>query len=231
MGKEEYKGTEFECRTATMDGVTQTWADWCEAYGIERNTVYHRLRNGYTFEHAIKKPPKKGQRWWSTAQVTVRGETHTPDEWLKISGLTRMGALQRQYRRGMTIEEAISTPKKTELCDTVTATIDGVTRTIREWCRINGTNMGNAVSKYRATGDAVYAVLPYAEKLRYRREHNLKFDRSTGDDKYFENTMALHPTPEVVEMCTNCPYEDCISTITRCLAIKRRHEAHEDNQF
>lgn len=221
-----YKGTEFEYRRAKINGVVKTWAKWCEDMGADRLTIYKRMRRGMTFEKAILKPLKKGPNWWRTAQVTVNGETHTPDEWIEKIGISRMGAYQRQ-NRGMTLEEAITTPRKMDTADAVTATIDGVTHTIREWCIINGIRLSNACRHYKETGDAVYSVLPHREKMSYRRKHRVTIEKATPDAQDMEDTLAIHPTPEVVEMCTHCPHYDCIYTITRCLEIKRRRENGE----
>lgn len=230
-GSAKYKGVEFEYRKATIKGVTRTWAEWCDVYGMKREMVYQRMHClGYTFEKAVTKPPKKSPGWWSTAKVTARGETHTPNEWLEINGITRQAAIQRKSKRGMTMEEAVSTPQRKLLCDMVTATINGETRTMREWCEHYGVSHKAAANHYRKYGDAVYAVLPYKEKVEYRRRHVLARKRQTGEDKYFEVQMATRPTPEVVEMCTHCPHEDCVSTITRCLELKRKKEGKRAEQ-
>ena len=125
---------------------------------------------------------------------------------------------------GMSLEEAITTPRKALLCDRVTATIGGETRTIRQWCEHYGVSYKAASAQYRKYGDAVYAVLPHKEKMAYRRSHGVAAESLTSEDKYYEVQMATHPTPEVVQMCMSCPYEDCVYTITRCLELKHRRE-------
>lgn len=227
-----YRGEEFLYRTATIGGVTKTWAEWCEERGIDREIVKNRMRSGNSFEVTLNKPPKKGRDWWANGEVTINGETKSPDEWLKLSGITRMAAYQRQ-NRGMTLEEALSTPKDINTADIVSATIDGCTKTMREWCKTYGVAVKWAVQKYYKTRDAVYAVLPHREGMEYRREHGLierrepVRTRTPKCDRTIEDTLSIHPTREVVEMCTNCPYSDCISTITKCLSVKRLREKGE----
>ena len=41
-------------RFETVDGITKTIANWCREYGIENRTVYNRMRDGKTFEQALK---------------------------------------------------------------------------------------------------------------------------------------------------------------------------------
>ena len=227
-----YRGEEFLYRSATIGGVTKTWAEWCEERGIDREIVKNRMRSGNSFEIALNKPPKKGAFWWAHGEVTIDGVTRSPDEWLKLIGISRMAAYQRQ-NRGMTLEEALTTPKDNKTADIVTATIDGCTKTLREWCRINRVKVKWAVEKYYKTHDAVYAVLPHREAMEWRRAHNMPEEprparaRVIRCDRTMEDTLSIHPTREVVEMCTNCPYEDCISTITKCLSVKRLREKGE----
>lgn len=58
-----YRGEEFLYRSATIGGVTKTWAEWCEERGIDRETVKNRMRSGNSFESALIKPPKDGHCW------------------------------------------------------------------------------------------------------------------------------------------------------------------------
>lgn len=162
-----YRGYEFETNYATINGVTKTWAEWCEENGQNRSTVKNRMRRGYSFESACVKAERKNRSWWHDSQITINGVTRTPEEWRLIAGLCRQAVYQRTYRCGWTMEEALSYPK----------------------------------------GETPERVISHD-------------DEPVGDEK----ELSIHPTPEVVEMCTNCPHADCISTITRCLRQKRRKE-------
>ena len=221
-----YRGEEFVYRKATIGGVTKTWAEWCEEAGVDRLTVKNRMWHGKTFEVALQKPLKKGRDWWLKTPITINGETRTPDEWLALSGLSRMGAYQR-LNRGMKLEEALTKPKHMNTADTVTATISGETRTIREWCKINGVKVKTAIENYNDTKDPVYAVTPRREKFGYRSTHRIERKGIGKVAQYVEDDLSIHPTAEIVEMCTNCPYYDCISTISKCLATKKMKEKGE----
>ena len=129
------------------------------------------------------------------------------------------------WQHGMSVQEALTMPKRLNVSalDTESVTIGGETHTMREWCKINGVVPESAMQIYRKTGDAHYSVLDHMAKMRYRRERGEILDE---ENKWQENELSIHPTPEVVEMCTNCIHPDCTGRITRCLRLKRMREAN-----
>lgn len=221
----------------TIDGVSMTRAEWCEKYGVKYETVCSRVRRGATFERAIKKPFRKFPTMWDEP-VTLDGETLTRGEWCDRYGIGRMTVYQRMNKLGASFEKAVKMPVKkrtASIADTLTVTVDGITKTMREWCDERGLNLHAAVGNYRLTKDVYYCILPNAEKKEYRREHGIDLVALSGKTRklpeervrfttWYENELSLHPTREVVEMCTNCPHEDCIMTITHCLNLKKEKE-------
>jgi len=50
-------------RLLTFDGVTRTTSEWSEVTGIERHTLGHRVRSGWSVEDALTVPVTKANRW------------------------------------------------------------------------------------------------------------------------------------------------------------------------
>lgn len=164
----------FERNTATIDGITKTWADWCEVYGITRKAVYERMHySPRSFETAVKGRKKHNKGWWSIP-LTIEGVTKTPQEWMKEAGITRNGYYAR-LAKGFTVAEAL---------------------TIRN--------------------------------QRIEPEQHIRIGKVDMRDVKGIN-LNLNPTPEVIEMCKNCPYADCINDdVRKCLRAKRRKEKQRD---
>ena len=164
----------FEGKTATIDGVTKSWADWCAEKKIPRKTVYGRMRKGLSFEEAISRRSFRGSPFWEQ-KITHDGMTLTASQWAHRNGISSPCFFHRVKSIGMTPEEAVLTP----------------------------------VGRHGFTPDDI--------------------DLDSGIGKTFiEKELAIHPTPEVIEMCTNCKYPDCTKTIVRCLRDKRRKVKKDD---
>jgi hypothetical protein len=69
-------------RTATVQGITKTAAEWARETGLHPATIRHRLRSGIDGTIATSKPSRGWRR-----EVTINGETHTAKEWSRILGI------------------------------------------------------------------------------------------------------------------------------------------------
>lgn len=87
----------------TCDGITLPLKEWCKITGISLSAMHQRIGiHKWTHERAIKTPMKKPKTY------TYRGISHTISEWSKIANITS-GALWHRIKRGMSIEEALTT--------------------------------------------------------------------------------------------------------------------------
>lgn len=219
----KYKGYEFEVNTAVIDGVTKTWAEWCVEKGVSRALVHSRMYAGDTFENAIKrKPRERANSWWRNDKVTIDGVTKTPIAWAEEKGLSKACVYQRMYK-GMTLSEALafSPTAQEKVLDTESVEINGEKKTMREWCKVYGVKESTALQRYHKTQDPMYSVLDHNSMIRYRRKNKVGYKV----DKWYENELSIHPTSEVVEMCTNCKRPDCNGLITTCLRYWRGEAA------
>lgn len=171
MGTAKYYA--FKEKTATIDGVTKTWAEWCKEKGISRKTVYYRIKAGKSFETAISRKSLRGDAFWEK-EITHNNVTLTASEWASYNGISRQCWHSRVHKLGMTPEDAVLTP----------------------------------------VGRRGIWINPETDLTPYI------------NSRFVEEDLSLHPTPEVVEMCTNCKHKDCNGTITKCLRNKRRKEMY-----
>lgn len=86
----------------------KTAEEWCKEYSISATTVFKRMRfENMTFEEALTRPLEKtGPK---ARHYTYNGETHTLDEWARITGIKPMTIRTRLYQ-GWELGEALGTP-------------------------------------------------------------------------------------------------------------------------
>jgi hypothetical protein len=82
--------------------------------GVKANTLWRRLRAGWSVERAVSLPARTsaGRRVPSNARlITMRGETLTLSEWARRNGIAPLTALQR-VRRGWDLVGAVTVPSR-----------------------------------------------------------------------------------------------------------------------
>ena len=96
-------------RLLEANGEAHTLNEWSEITGIPYRTLYMRMsRLGMSVQEAMNMVSRKCNR----VMVTYNGETHSLTEWAEITGLGYR-CLQTRIKRGMSAEEALTTPKLT----------------------------------------------------------------------------------------------------------------------
>jgi lambda repressor-like predicted transcriptional regulator len=84
----------------TYGGQTKTLAEWAEEKGLHRNTLYYRLKRGWTLERAL------GEQL-NCRPLTFKGEVKTFAEWAAEAGIG-VETLRRRLKRGWTMERLIA---------------------------------------------------------------------------------------------------------------------------
>ncbi len=59
--KEQARNMRTNC-FATLDGVTRTYAEWAEAYGISNGLLHNRMRTGWELKEALTTPARHKKR-------------------------------------------------------------------------------------------------------------------------------------------------------------------------
>lgn len=91
----------------TFNGVTMNLAYWADSIGMDRCTLDGRIKKGWSVEDAITIPVGGASRKWS--RILYRGGIYSYAKLSKISGI-RAGLLRHRITRGMSVEEALTTP-------------------------------------------------------------------------------------------------------------------------
>lgn len=99
--------------------------------------------------------------------ITANGETHSLSEWARKTGITKTAIWLRINRLGWDVARAVTEPVH-EAAQAVT--IDGVTRTVYEWCRLNGIRYGLAYRRIQEGWGPKEAVTVAARRWKKREE-------------------------------------------------------------
>lgn len=111
----------------TINGVTDTLANWVRVYGADRPRVAARLREGWTPERALTEPSAH-----PPITITFDGHTRNLREWSAITKITT-NQLYLRVRRGWPPERILRTPPKPWL-----VTWNGQTLTLEAWSKQTG---------------------------------------------------------------------------------------------
>lgn len=84
-------------------GETKIIVDWARKYGINRATLEWRLKNGYTFEEAIKKEPRINRE---SVIVNYNGKKMSITQLSKKLGVS-VSLISKDLRKGKSEEETI----------------------------------------------------------------------------------------------------------------------------
>ena len=100
----------------TVNGRTQTAAEWAREMGINRTTIYNRIKAGYSDAEAVLTPATRshreragGNKMRPKILLTHSGQTLTCDEWAKIVKINP-ATLANRKKRGWSDEKTLTTP-------------------------------------------------------------------------------------------------------------------------
>lgn len=95
----------------THQGQTMLLADWAKKTGIDRRTISHRLKEGWSVEDALSTPI--GTRNKRYKKITYQGKTQCISSWAREFGL-HPDTLRWRLKQGWSIQDALITPTLTD---------------------------------------------------------------------------------------------------------------------
>lgn len=129
-----------KAQQVTIGGQTQTIVDWAKHYGILYTTVHMRMKvYGMSAEEALTKPLMSNTEKMASQKrtVTIDGETRTLREWAAHYDVS-VSLVHQRVQQGMAIEDALRQGRKNQRLGQQMVTVDGVTRSIKEWFAQSG---------------------------------------------------------------------------------------------
>jgi hypothetical protein len=91
-------------RFITINGVTKNLSEWARESGIDKVTIFSRLKMGWTGERLLS-PPR------SSTYVTINGVEKTAFAWARECGMTTVGFMHR-VKQGLVGEDLIKPSQK-----------------------------------------------------------------------------------------------------------------------
>lgn len=91
-----------------IDGVVKPAEQWCEEYGISRNCVVYRVKNGMDLKSALTTPKYRGR---SRLSITIDGVTKSRQEWCDEYGISPQLYEYRTKYGGLSPIEALTRAK------------------------------------------------------------------------------------------------------------------------
>jgi predicted DNA-binding transcriptional regulator AlpA len=73
--------------------------------GVHRDTIYGRLKSGWSAHHALQTPPQHVPR------LTWQGRTLSVFQWANETGM-KPPTLYNRLKRGWTVEQTLTTPAR-----------------------------------------------------------------------------------------------------------------------
>ena len=122
-------------RLLTHKGLSRTLAEWADAIGLDPSSLHERLASGWSMADALETPPNESHDSSNAIMVNHNGKTKSASAWASEYGIGRNVVLSR-LRKGMSLEEILSTPIKKNLPRLLTH--NGRTLTVAEWSRQTG---------------------------------------------------------------------------------------------
>lgn len=126
----------------TYNGQTLYIAQWAARAGLPPETVRNRLRHGYTLEEALRREPKYSQadkpRLFGGRRFEMDGIVDSIAGHCRRYGVPVVTVRHRRKFQGMSLEEAIRSPRCGHLGNPKYVTIGGDTRAICDWLRLAG---------------------------------------------------------------------------------------------
>lgn len=209
----------------TVGGVTKTRREWCREYGKTEKLVQCRTCSlGWRFIDALT--TEKAAE--NDGKHTVCGVRKTKQEWADYLGMD-LGAVKNYAKnRQMGFPAAVKDILGNRLLlESMTAAIDGETKTLAEWARINGTPerlVVNRLAKEVPKEEAVLAIDAYTALLRRRANAN-----RMARDKGLKSEPVKKTDPALIEFCLECRKnaDKCRGDIMTCLREKLIREHFE----
>jgi hypothetical protein len=160
-----------------IDGETKTLMEWCAVYKIYPELVRARVQKGWTMERALTEPLKHREAFLPRV-VTIGDTTLRVRQWLARTGVPARVARMRYTKLGWPIDRAICEPMQVheirrdyttvpEVAPRIPrgnpfadrpVTIDGDTRSVREWCSINEISLSTAYARYHSQWPILKAI-------------------------------------------------------------------------
>lgn len=141
----ETKDTKY---SITINGRTQSLREWCDEYHITGQSVRMRIKNeGMSIEQAITTPIDKHRNQYR--MITINGETKCLQAWCEHFGRSPSAVLSNCRRRGISIEEELTHGKEIDRKN-VHIVINGVDKTLKQWCEFYNCNINSVRRKRHA---------------------------------------------------------------------------------
>lgn len=183
---------DVDARLYTYNGETHTIPEWSKITGIDKGTLYKRLKLGWSIGRVLsvkvrKKMPMKKKE--DQHVLTYKGGTHTLKEWEEITGINRTTIMTR-IERGWTVRRALTAPvnplkqKKSKNSILNTVEYNGETHTIKEWSEILGMNVNTLRDRLARRGWSVERA--FTEPIKYIPTNRFK----SSDPDEVEPTKA-----------------------------------------
>lgn len=130
------EGHRSRSKIITFQGKTATLPEWSEIIGIHTDTLYYRLKHGWTVENTLTIPPGEGEyiqknERRNLKKITFQGKTLSISKWAKETGLSN-STIEGRLANNWSIENTLTTPlikKKRYL------TYQNRTMSMAEWSR------------------------------------------------------------------------------------------------
>lgn len=92
-----------------IDGVIRPAQEWCEEYGVSKDTVMKRVKDGMSLKDALRKP-----RYGGRTTIDIGGIIKTKQEWCEEYGISTQLYDYRTKQGGLSPLEALTKPKARE---------------------------------------------------------------------------------------------------------------------
>jgi hypothetical protein len=106
--KEQVRNTRVN-RYVEHDGEVKTLAEWAEIFQIPYTTLHGRLRKKLSLSEAISIQPRPKRE---ALIIEWNNECLTLSQWAKKVGIAKHSLWDRIYKRGWSIEKALTTPPR-----------------------------------------------------------------------------------------------------------------------
>lgn len=90
-----------------IDGIGKTFAEWCEEYGIEENTVRYRMKQGQTLEKALGVKYTHGGARNRGRAIRIGDEVKCMTEWMETYHIHRTTVERYAQKHGCEKREAV----------------------------------------------------------------------------------------------------------------------------
>lgn len=136
-----------------VGGIKMSATKAAELAGIKRTTLAKRLRDGVPEEDLLKKERLDGKN--APTLFEYEGQKLSAAGWAKVKGLSVRTVVDRVFKQGMTIHEALTKPLKE------TYSHAGKDLTLAEWSRESGIPEPTLHRRVKTKGMSISEALSY----------------------------------------------------------------------